>query len=249
MKHTLFIRADWNSLPDDSCPERDLLRHLVSHEDAGRWTARTPKEQWRRIAYTHEMRNGKRKAIDLRSYPKAAAYFEIHRSQLEGRVYVREAKRGWYEIWVPQQPDAWRLPKVVFPDISAEPKFFFDDQGCLVDGNCYWITVNAHHDPDLLFLIQAVANSKLMTHYHDVSFNNKLYAGRRRYLTQYVEKYPLPDPSLASSKRIISLAKELVLGAHAQEVLKWKEHELEIEIAGAFGVAPDTYGLKTARPL
>lgn len=244
----VFIRTDWDSLPADRRPERNLLRHLLSHEDAGRWTTQTAQGQWRRIAYTHEMQGGRRKAVDLQNYPKAAAYFELHRRQLEGRAYVLKAKRHWYEIWVPQQPDAWHLPKIVFPDISAEPKFFFDDQGCLVDGNCYWITVKDHHDPDLLFLIQAVANSKLMTHYHDVSFNNKLYAGRRRYLTQYVEKYPLPDPALANSKRIISLTKELVLGAVAREDVERKERELDVEIAGAFGVTLAPYGLNTACP-
>lgn len=234
----VFIRGDWNSLPEDSRPEQEILRCLLSHNDAERWMAKTPVGQRRRIAYTHEMRGGRRAAINLRDYPRASAYFENHRSRLERRAYVLKAKRNWFEIWVPQQPDAWRLPKIVFPDISAEPKFFFDDQGCLVDGNCYWITLEAKHDPDLLFLIQAVANSKLMTHYHDVSFNNKLYAGRRRYLTQYVEKYPLPDPALAGSKRVIAVVKELVFGVHAQAVREQKERQLETDIAELFGVAP-----------
>ena len=38
-------------------------------------------------------------------------------------------------------------------------------------------------------------------------FNNKLYAGRRRFITQYVEQFPLPDPDREESKTIIALAK------------------------------------------
>jgi hypothetical protein len=43
----------------------------------------------------------------------------------------------------------------------------------------------------------------------DISFNNKLYAGRRRYITQYVEKFPLTNPEQALSIEIIAKAKEV----------------------------------------
>jgi hypothetical protein len=55
----------------------------------------------------------------------------------------------------------------------------------------------------MLLLIQGVANSALMAQYHDFCFNNNLYSGRRRYLSQYIEKYPIPDPYNAFSKRIV----------------------------------------------
>ena len=232
----VYIRTDWQAIPPEKRPEPHLLHCLLSHDDAARWTTRTPQEQRRQIVYTHEMRAGKRKAIDLTKYPGAAAYFEMYRTRLESREYVLRAGRQWFEIWVPQQPDAWRLPKLLFPDISAEPKFFFDDHGCMVDGNCYWITMDANHDPDILFLIQGLANSNLMTRYHDLSFNNRLYAGRRRYLTQYVEKYPIPDPDLADSRHVISLAKELVFGSLPKEVQMQKEREIEVTVASLFGV-------------
>ena len=232
----VFIRTDWEVLPEWMRPEKEIIHCMLSHDDAGRWTAQTDERQWRRVLYTHETQSGKRKAINLENYPRAAAYLENHRPRLEGREYVIKAKRHWFEIWVPQQPDAFRLPKVIFPDISPEPKFFFDDQGYMVDGNCYWITVESGHDPNLLFLIQAIANSKLMTRYHDVSFNNKLYSGRRRYLTQYVEKYPLPDPALEGAQHIITLAKELVFHAHSDEEQSAKEQQIEAAVAGLFGV-------------
>ena len=48
-----------------------------------------------------------------------------------------------------------------------------------------------------------------MSKYHDLCFNNKLYSGRRRYLSQYIEKYPIPNPETQESRNIISLVKEL----------------------------------------
>ena len=40
-------------------------------------------------------------------------------------------------------------------------------------------------------------------------FNNKLYAGRRRFMTQYVERFPLPDINSSLAKEIISLTQKL----------------------------------------
>ena len=87
---------------------------------------------------------------------------------------------------------------------------------------------------DMLFLIQGIANSNLMTRYHELVFNNKLYAGRRRYLTQYVEKYPMPDRHSAYSRRIVDLVKKLVSADVGDNMTEKYETDLEIVVAEAF---------------
>lgn len=234
----VFIRKDWATLPEEIRPEEELLYPLLSAEDAAKWRPVSASCTGKKILYTHRVRFGKREAIPLEEYPKAAAYLNEHRTRLERRSYVLQAKRNWYEIWVPQDPDAWKRPKIVFPDISPEPKFFFDDQGCVVDGNCYWICCEDEQDLDLLFLVQGVANSRLMTRYHDLAFNNKLYAGRRRYLTQYIEQYPIPDPDKEESKRIVVIVRQLVFERHSDRVRSELEAALEDAVAAAYGVEP-----------
>lgn len=233
----VFIRQDWQELPSEIRPEDELLLAMYSNEDAGRWVPTTERADLKRVLYTHEIRNGKRTAIDLDQYPYAAAYFQAHYERLAGRNYVIKANRNWYEIWVPQDPSAWSAPKLVFPDISSAPRFFYDDTGAVVDGNCYWITLGDEHtDQNLLFLMLGVSNTKMMTRYHDLVFNNKLYAGRRRYLTQYVEKYPLPDPTLTASRQIISIAKQLsteIMDEDKRNELEWS---LEAATAEAFEI-------------
>ena len=120
-----------------------------------------------------------------------------------------KAKRKWFEIWVPQNPRAWKYPKLVFPDISVESKFYLDTSGSIVNGNCYWIAAENKESEQRLKLIQGVANSSLMSTYHDLMFNNKLYSGRRRYFSQYVEKYPVPRIDCDASKKIIKLVEKL----------------------------------------
>lgn len=231
---SVFIRSDWHDLDESITPENEVLKPLISSDTASRWIL--PKEvENLKILYTHEVIDGKRKAIDLDKFPKAKAYLESHRERLEGRKYVIKAKRKWYEIWVPQDPEAWKSLKVVFPDISMEPKFAVDDKGSMVDGNCYWLSLRNEQEEDLLYLATVVANSKFMSKFHEIEFQNQLYAGRKRYLTQYVKNYPLPDPNSVHSKRLTEIGKLLTHSKLTVEDIKKYELEIESEVPKAFG--------------
>lgn len=154
---------------------------------------------------------------------------------LEGRSYVIQGGRQWYEIWVPQDPSSWDAPKLVFRDISEQPTFWLDLEGSIVNGDCYWLASEKPENTHLLWLAAAVANSSFIEAFYDSSFNNKLYAGRRRYITQYVERFPLPDPALQRSHRIVDLAKEIyeTVGSRNAEKLAAQLDQLVWE---AFGV-------------
>lgn len=228
----VFIRTDWAEMPCSEKPE--LLRPLTTHHMARCFRARVAKKS-RHILYPHESQNGVRKAVDLSKYPKSAAYFENHRSTLEGRTYVIEGGRKWYEIWVPQDPAGWDAPKLVFRDISEQPTFWIDLEGTIVNGDCYWLTCDRQEDSDLLWLAAAVANSTFIEAFYDHCFNNKLYAGRRRFITQYVERFPLPNPTLAGSRKIIALAKEIYESVDAGNVEN-STHTLNSLIWEAFGL-------------
>ena len=79
--------------------------------------------------------------------------------------------------------------------------------GSIVNGECYWLQCENKDEQDLLWLALAVANSTFIESFYDHRFNNKLYAGRRRYITQYVELFPLPNPTCDEAMMIITLAK------------------------------------------
>lgn len=230
----VFLKKDWESMGPDK-PEEELLRELLSQENIQPWRATS--QVTLKVLYTHEQVAGKKQPIDLTRYPKAEKYLRSRYEQLAGRTYVLAAGRNWYEIWVPQQPKLWGKPKLVFPDISPQPRFYFDTEGKIVNGNCYWMVAEKPHEIDKLLLIQGIANSRLMTRYHDVVFNNKLYSGRRRYLSQYVMRYPIPNPDGELAKAIISLVKELNQSSYTAQ-REGLERQLEEQVATAFGVAP-----------
>ena len=223
----VFVRENWKSLPEDMRPEGDLLRPLLTHCEAERWVAKAARK---RVVYPHVVEEGKRRAVDLAKFPKAARYFERHRARLTRRKYVIEGGRQWYEIWVPHNPDNWAKPKIAYPDIAEFPRFFFDSTGAIVQGDCYWITLKDGVDPDWLFLILAVANSTFITKYYDAVFHNKLYAGRRRFMTQYVAKFPLPD--LASSRKIVEEVRKILKAAQVTEAAECKVNRMVWEAFG-----------------
>lgn len=201
----VFI-GNWNDTSESDRPE--LLRPLITHHVAERFHADFSRSA-REMLYTHEIRDGKRQAVELDKYPLALRYLESHRTQLEGRRYVIEANRKWFEIWVPQNPASWEQPKLIFTDISEKPTCWIDLTGAVVNGDCYWMIPARPEDSDLLWLALAVGNSKFIESFYDHKFNNKLYAGRRRFMTQYVEQFPIPDPEKSSAKKLIALAKEI----------------------------------------
>ena len=228
----VFIRHDWDSAFGKQKPE--LLRPLMTHHVSGRFRA-VPSKKVREILYPHEVVQGQRKASPLERFPKSRAYLESHRPALESRSYVLGAGRHWYELWVPQDPRAWSLPKLVFRDISERPTFWIDLDGSIVNGDCYWMVTNRADDIDLLWLAAAVANSTFAEAFYDHRFNNKLYAGRRRFITQYVEQFPLPDPTLPRSRDIVARAKALYAANHAPET-ETMESELADLIWHVFGL-------------
>ena len=202
----IFIRSDWQDMPEVERPE--LLKPITTHHVARRFKSLTL-ERPRQILYPHEVMGGRRQAVSLSGYPRSEAYLERHRLSLEGRRYVREAGRWWYEIWVPQDPIAWSQVKLVFRDIAKEPSFWIDKDGTIVNGDCYWVIPQNPANVDLLWLAVAVGNSTFIEKFYDHRFHNKLYSGRRRFITQYVEEFPLPYPYTSLGRAMISSAKKV----------------------------------------
>lgn len=188
----------------------ELLRPLITHRNAGKIVPNNT-DMWQ-VLYTHTCINGKKTAHDIDNYPHAKEYLYQHYEQLSARSYVQKAHRNWYEIWVPQNPDSWKSRKIVFRDISETPQFWLDESGAIVNGDCYWIEINSDVSEDMIYLTLAVVNSKFIEKYYDTKFNTKLYSGKRRFLSQYVEQFPIPSMHSQYAKEAIGIVKQIING-------------------------------------
>ncbi|GAA6203173.1 N-6 DNA methylase [Aquicoccus sp. SU-CL01552] len=220
--------ADKVFLPKKWDRELELLRPLTTHHTARRFRPEPPNRQ---VLYPHHTVDGKKRAVDLAQFPASNAYLEEHRATLEARSYVLDAGRKWYEIWVPQNPADWPAPKLVFRDISEQPTFWMDLEGTVVNGDCYWLTGNE----DLLWLALGVANSTFIERFYDRRYNNKLYGGRRRFITQYVEQFPLPDPDSSAAQQIVAACRDLYVAAEEGPQPEAERHVDEM-VWAAFGL-------------
>lgn len=214
----IFIRDDWDTFD----PKPELIEYLLTSECAQQFKASRPNKP-KEIIYPHTSENGKKKAVDIDHYPATKQYLEGYKDQLSSREYLIKAGRNWYELWVPQNPSLWCKPKIVFPDISEKPKFWIDLDGNVVNGECYWITPEDSKDNELLWLCLAVANSKFIEQFYDYKFNNKLYSGKRRFMKQYVEEFPIPDPKLETAQELIQLSKMIYEEIDTECVLQLKD--------------------------
>lgn len=233
----VFIRSDWESFPENLKPEKELLKLLITHQIAKRYKAKKI-ENNKKILYPHINVNGRRTVINLEDFPNASNYFNNYKNILEKRKYLIDAGRKWYEIWVPQDPELWKFPKIILWDIAKEPTFWMDMEGSIVNGDCYWFACTNSNNLNLFWLALAVGNSSFIASFYDHKFHNKLYAGRRRFMTQYVEKFPLPDPNTNLSKLIINISKKIYESTDFLENKKleekvnkliWKSFGLDVE--------------------
>ena len=228
---SVFIRQDWDKLSPELRPERQLLRPLITHKNAERWIARPVTTH---VLYPYKNEKN-RTPVELGLYPKAQSYLNQHFPRLNGRKYVSQAGRKWFEIWVPHRATDWTDKKVVWPDISEDPRFFLDASGAVVNGDCYWIKLKDGQPEDLLYLILAVSNSMVARRFYDYRFHNKLYGGRRRFISQYVRQFPLPDWQKPESLRIIDLVKERINDRNQSEQIVF-ESRIDELVHQAFGL-------------
>ncbi|MET8876509.1 N-6 DNA methylase [Nocardia sp. NPDC004604] len=236
----VFISDRWAEL--ELRPEGELLFDLITHHDVEPW--RISRERDTRVLYPYDTSEPTRIPVDLRDFPRAAAYLEENRETLAGRKYLTGSGREWFEIWVPQRPHLWRVPKVVFPDISERPRFALDRSGAVVNGDCYWMSL-ADLGVDgaaerLAYLLMGVANSALGLRFYDAVCGNRLYSGRRRWITQYVSRLPLPDPTTMRAGGVVELVREFVDGGREPDANSLRL--LDEWVAAAFG--PRVYEMR-----
>lgn len=187
--------------------EEDLVHPIIISKSITKWLLNTEKQK--SIIYPYNYNNDKKELINLDEYPKCKSFFENHKQTLTNRTYIMNSSKKWFEIWVPHYPEIWKKEKIVFKDISERGIFAYD-KGSIVNGDSFFIILNDNINQEYIYFLLAILNSELMYKYHEIMFPNKLYSNKKRFNSQYLEKYPIASIDNPISKKIISLVKKLI---------------------------------------
>lgn len=186
--------------------EKKLIRNLIIHKNVNKWKCNN--KIYKKILYPYETHKNLRRVLDLEKYVNAKKYLRNHYNQLNNRSYISKSNKKWYEIWVPHHPDEWKKNKIIFRDISEEGCFSLSEDSNVVNGDCYWLKIEKKFER-FKWLILAIGNSKFIINYYDNKFSNKLYSNKRRFISQYVDQFPLPDPNNKFSIEIVKLVRQI----------------------------------------
>ena len=131
----MVLRQD---LLKDGKIEQEIIMPVIDGRDIERYFFDRVSGKY--ILYPYRIDNDELKLIDIEEFPKAKAYLEKHRYDLEQRrnwgQTILEAGKKYYEIWNPSP--YLQKKKILTQDISEKNKFALDDiGGYLAMNTCY----------------------------------------------------------------------------------------------------------------
>lgn len=139
-------------------------------------------------------------------------HLEPFRERLSRRPEVASGKCLWYQLRACSYYDEMNKPKIVFPDLSSEPRFsLVPADYCVIDGSYFIPTDNAallaffYSEPAKSYYIQNCA-----------SIGNTEASGRFRFKKESIKNMPIPsyikDNSCLANSIASSVVKEISAG-------------------------------------
>lgn len=142
--------------------------------------------------------------VDLKDYPRLAAYFTAHEAAIRQRNVAKRSPHAWYRtIDRIYQPLA-RQPKLLIPDIMHKPTIVFEKGTFYPHHNLYWITSEIWD----LRALQTVLRSSIAKFFISL-YSVRMRGGYLRYQAQNLRRIRLPAyQALAAPlrQRLLNLA-------------------------------------------
>jgi len=203
---------------DRKCGE--LIKPFLRGKDLVRWQ---PNIREKFIIYTPH-------GIEIDDYLPIKEHLLTYKTALEKRALDQK----WYELQQPQFAFTkfFIAPKIIFPDISPEPRFGLDGNGSYVDMTAFVIPT-----ADLYLL--GVLNSKVIREFF-IRIGAQIRGGYLRFKRQYVEQSPIPAASTEKQKSVERLV-DRILSAKARDAaadVSGLEREIDHLVCALYGLTP-----------
>jgi len=125
--------------------------------------------------------------VDLKAFPKLAAYLEANRPAIANRHVAKRDEKRWYRTIDRITPSLAARPKLLIPDIKGDAQVVFEEGKLYPHHNLYYVV----SDQWELRALQAVLLSSL-TRLFIATYSTKMRGGFLRFQAQYLRRIRLP---------------------------------------------------------
>ncbi|MFC7251924.1 Eco57I restriction-modification methylase domain-containing protein [Halomicroarcula sp. GCM10025324] len=180
--------------------ERDYVIKVLRGGDVDRFNISS--DELSNLIYPYNTASGSPELVDESEIPNIISYLGNHRESLEQRKNYGERliDQGyeWYELTY--EAPGMLNEKIVFPDISPENRFAYDEDG---EFACLDTVYYAVREQDQMGyhseFLTAILNSTLLNSIFS-NLSPQVRGGYLRYKTQYVEQLPIPKIDIEKSR-------------------------------------------------
>jgi hypothetical protein len=125
--------------------------------------------------------------VDLRKYPKLAAYLNRHKAVICNRNVAKRNSDRWYRTIDRITPSITHMPKLLIPDIKGEANIVYEEGKYYPHHNLYYVTSDTWD----LNALQAVLLSDI-TRLFITTYSTKMRGGYLRFQAQYLRRIHVP---------------------------------------------------------
>lgn len=139
--------------------------------------------------------------VPIERYPAVFAHLQQYQPQLEKRW---DKGNHWWELRACDYYAAFEQPKIIYPDIGKEPRFYLDEAGYFSNNTSYFIGLND-------WFLLAILNSQLAFDFMKSTasvLGDENKGGRVRFFGQFAETLPIPDASSDERQALARLARQ-----------------------------------------
>ncbi len=210
-----------DKLISESPQAKYVIKKLIVGDDVRQWCIEYKNKY---LIYLHH-------GVNISTLNAVINYLKSYKEQLEKRA----TKQEWYELQQPQFQFSifFDKPKIVYPEISREPRFTLDNEGKFINNKIFTIPLD---DKYLL----GVLNSFIVWHFLKnicSVLGDPEKGGRLELRTIYMSKIPIPTASEPDRLAIESLVQKC-LDAKGVGVKEW-EAEIDDRVAHLYGLTAE----------
>lgn len=195
--------------------EKEIVKPILKGEDVKKWIQ--PVNSYY-VIYPHYLKNGKTCVYseeEMKSnFPLCYNYLLKFKKQLvEKKIKYKTNPNFWYSLHRAREIVVFEKQKIITPEISL---------GCnmTIDNNCLYHTTTVYTFDFLenqnIFFYLSLLNSKILWFYIS-NIGTSLRGGYFRFMTRYLENFPLPQATESQQQELATLATQMMDAVKKQQ--------------------------------